>query len=165
MYIAFPTISAYDGCGLMGKVYTSTTLAFSKGAISMVVFSPNGTQEFYSFDFADALCPPASLSTSHSISILGQTGYNPIISPPAGITDIDPTWNQNCRIPAFQGNDPPFALTPASNLSPGPTSVVPVVYPTPASPSSKPSALPIKTDPPKPSTQMFSPQSPSPVVN
>ena len=102
VYIAFPTISAFDYCGILGSVHTSVTLGFPPGALSTVVFNEKG-ENFYPFDFADAHCPPASLSGTNYLSIVGQTGYNPVISPPAGLTLIDPAWNANCRAADFQG--------------------------------------------------------------
>lgn len=135
MYIAFPTISASDGCGILGNVHTSTTLGFPEGAISIVRFL-NQTQSYYPFDFADALCPPSALNIFETYSILGQTGYNPVISPPAALTLLDPAWVAQCEVAAFQANDPPYALQPATNQSPSPTSVDPIVSATPASPSS-----------------------------
>lgn len=101
-YIAFPTISAFDYCGILGSVHTSVTLGFPPGALSTIAFNKNGS-ETYSFDFADAHCPPASLEGTNYLSIVGQTGYNPVISPPAGLTLIDPAWNANCHAADFQG--------------------------------------------------------------
>ena len=130
VYIAFPTISAADNCGLLGSVHTSVTLSFPPGEISTYVGN-----SVYDFDFADALCPPASVLDVDHISIVGSA-YRPIISPPAGLTSIDPEWVWQCQAAAFQGNDPPFALTPQANLSPFTTlTSAAQALPTPAKPS------------------------------
>ncbi|MCJ1479663.1 hypothetical protein MMC13_008349 [Lambiella insularis] len=93
----------------------------------------------------------------------GQSGYNPIIAPPSkAITDLNPAWGGLCFIAGFQGNDPPFALTPQSNLSPSPTSVEPPVFATPASPNSAVLALPQQTGGP---TTVFTPQTATHLAN
>ena len=101
------------------------------------------------FDFKDAQCPPTTLGPYDLISIIGQTKYNPIISPPEGLTTIDPAWAAACYAAAFQGNDPPFALKPESNLVPSPTSVAPLPTATPASPISNIPAIPKQTNLPR----------------
>ena len=71
---------------------------------------------------------------SQYFSIIGQAGYNPIISSPEGLTRIDPAWNANCRVAPFQGSDPPKALQPASDLMPLTTSADLEVVATPVKP-------------------------------
>ena len=133
--------------------------------MSTVVFFQDSTI-YKPFNFADAHCPPSDLQGNETYSIVGQTGYNPIISPPARITDIDPAWIQLCRAAAFQGNDPPYALAPAGNPDPSPTHVDPIVTATPASPSSAIPAIPVKTDPPIDSVVAWTPQpATSPVID
>ncbi|MCJ1392685.1 mucin 5B, oligomeric mucus gel-forming [Xylographa bjoerkii] len=155
IYLVFPTISAVDACGLIGSIHTSTTIGFAPDDVSSVALV-GGTTAFGVFDPADAQCPPLD-ATVPLYSIIGQTGYNPIISPPAGLTLLDPAWAGGCVIAEFQGNDPPFALIPQSNLSPT-TSRPPGPINTPASPSSGIPAIPVQTNPPK-TTTMFTPQS------
>jgi len=93
---------------------------------------------YSAFNFADARCPPASISGLGYWTVLGGEGesYNPVISPPAGLTLIDPAWNQLCTAAPFQGYDPPYALVPESNLGPDPTPAGPVATTAPASPNS-----------------------------
>ncbi|MCJ1377736.1 hypothetical protein MMC17_000832 [Xylographa soralifera] len=154
-YIAFPTISAYDGCGILGNVHTSVTLGVAPGDLSSIIFQNYGTIT-QSFDFADAQCPPSSLNGSNTYSIIGQTGYNPIIAAPSAVlTNLDPAWGGLCFIAGFQGNDPPFALSPQSALLPSLTSVDPIIIATPASPSSAFPTLAQQTLRP---TTMFTPQ-------
>ncbi|MCJ1438064.1 hypothetical protein MMC27_007451 [Xylographa pallens] len=158
-YIAIATISAYDDCGVIGDAHTSVTLGYAPGQLSTFIFGGGAETLTSSFDFADAQCLPASLSDqTYGYTVVGHNGeYNPVISPPADLTLLDPKWNVNCLGAAFQGVDPPFALVPQSVLVPNPTPVSPVVTITPAIPSSSIPAVPIQTGIPKTST-MFSPQ-------
>ncbi|MCJ1395104.1 Mucin-21 [Xylographa bjoerkii] len=152
-YIVFPTISAADECGLVGSIHTDVTFPVAAGQLSTVIASQNVYSTF-PFDFADALCPPASVADDFHISFIGQ-GYRPIIAPPAGLTSIDPAWVSFCGVgDPFQGNDPPYALTPAANLSPSTT--IPSALPdkTSASPSSAIPSMPAQTS----TTAMFVPQ-------
>ena len=137
-YIAFPTISAADMCDTVGNVYTDITLAVASGQLSTVV----GYSTF-EFDFADALCPPASVAEVNHISFIGQ-GYRPVIAPFPGITHIDPQWI-SCGAADFQGNDPPSALVPKNGLSPFTTPSDAPAKPTAASPSSGVPAIPAQT--------------------
>ncbi|MCJ1402626.1 mucin 5B, oligomeric mucus gel-forming [Xylographa trunciseda] len=152
-YIVFPTISAADECGLVGTIHTDVTFPVADGQLSTVIASQNIYSTF-PFDFADALCPPASVADEFHISFVGQ-GYRPIIAPPPGLTSIDPAWVSFCGVgDPFQGNDPPYALTPAANLSPSTT--IPSALPdkTSASPSSAIPSMPAQTS----TTPMFVPQ-------
>ncbi|MCJ1284959.1 hypothetical protein MMC26_004296 [Xylographa opegraphella] len=152
-YIVFPTISAADECGLVGSIHTDVTFPVADGQLSTVIASQN----FYStfpFDFADALCPPASVADDFHVSFIGQ-GYRPIIAPPPGLTSIDPAWVSFCGVgDPFQGNDPPYALTPAANLSPSTTLPSALPDETAASPSSAIPSMPVQTS----SSAMFVPQ-------
>ncbi|MCJ1396931.1 hypothetical protein MMC11_000123 [Xylographa trunciseda] len=161
IYIVFPTISAVDACGILGSVHTSTTIGFAPNDVSSVALV-GGTTAFNVFNPADAQCPPLD-ATVPLYSIIGQTGYNPIISPPAGLTLLDPAWAGGCVIAEFQGNDPPFALIPQTNLSPT-TTLHPGPINTPASPSSAIPAIPAQTQPPNTAT-MFSPHSATASLN
>ncbi|MCJ1318272.1 hypothetical protein MMC15_003600 [Xylographa vitiligo] len=106
-----------------------------------------------------AQCLPASLSDlTIRYTVVGSNGeYNPVISPPADLTPLDPKRNVNCQGAAFQGVDPPHALVPQSVLRPDPTPVSPVVTSKPASPGSGIAAMPVQTAIPKTSA-LFSPQ-------
>ncbi|MCJ1380810.1 hypothetical protein MMC17_003919 [Xylographa soralifera] len=152
-YVVFPTISAADECGLVGSIHTDVTFPVADGQLSTVIASQN----FYStfpFDFADALCPPASVAEDFHISFVGQ-GYRPIIAPPPGLTSIDPAWVSFCGVgDPFQGNDPPYALTPAANLSPSTTLPSALPDKTSASPSSAIPSMPVQTS----TSAMFVPQ-------
>lgn len=65
-----------DQCGILGKVHTSTTLGSPEGALSSLMYH-EGILNVYPFDFKDALCPPESMTKSHTYSFIGKTGYNP----------------------------------------------------------------------------------------
>ena len=96
VYIAFPSIEAADECGFIGATHTSVLLSYEPSQLSTAVIRDLYSTEYFPFDFADAQCPPASLSTMNAFTPLGLSGqYNPIISPPAGLTLLDPNWNQN----------------------------------------------------------------------
>ncbi|KAI9876892.1 MAG: hypothetical protein M1830_005373 [Pleopsidium flavum] len=147
IYIVFPTIHAADECGYIGSVHKSVTRAFAPDQISTAVVLNDASTLYFPFDYADAQCPPSSLSALNAWTILGQAGnYNPVISPPSGLSLIDPTWNQLCEAAPFQGNDPPHALMPAANLVPSTTNVNdPLPTATPASPIRSVSVLPERT--------------------
>ena len=162
-----------DGCGTLGSVHTSVTLAFAPDELSTVVIkpqsvthlstvnetfvsttqlltvesdSPDYTSEYFVFDFANAYCPPSSLSTMSLWTVIGANGnYNPLISPPAGLTMLDVAWNQLCSAAPFQGNDPPYALLPATNLIAMTTSVHVVATATSADSGSVTPSLPSST--------------------
>ena len=153
VYIAYPTILAQDNCGTLGSVHTSITLGYPPEEISTVVWSENYSQ-YYRFNFSDAHCLPTSLQDS-AISIIGQTGYNPILAPLPNLTLLDPAWNADCVAALFQANDPPHAITPAANLSPWSTTVDPIPLSTPASPSSGLPTIPKQTDPPASPTASY----------
>ena len=139
-------------------MHTSVTLPVTPGQLSSVILGQDGELTSFSFDFADALCPPASLLDDYHISFIGQ-GYRPIIQPPQQITSIDPLWAYNCQLgDGFQGNDPPYALTPAANLDPKTTVQPPVPQSTPADPSSAISSPPTQTTPTANSMTVFAPQ-------
>ena len=54
---------------------------------------------------------PSSLSSRGVWTVIGLDGaYNPIISPPSILTNLDSAWNYKCSAGPFQGNDPPIAL-------------------------------------------------------
>ena len=144
VYVAFPTISARDNCGTLGSIHTSVTLGYAPEDISTGVWE-DGYFSYFRFNFSDAQCPPAS---QNALSIVGQTGYNPFISPLPNLSLLDPAWNAQCFAANFQGNDPPHALVPANNLSPFTTSLDPTVTIMPASPSSGVPVLPIQTEEP-----------------
>ena len=79
VYIAFPQISATDGCGLIGSVYTQKILGFAPGELSTAVINASAaisalTPQYFPFDFRYALCPPASLEAMDHISFVGQQG-------------------------------------------------------------------------------------------
>ena len=170
VYIVFPTINAADFCGYIGSVHTSVTLSFPPEQIFTAILFDTWNTSYYPFNFADAQCPPSSLTAVNEWINIGISGnYNPVISAPAGLSMLDPAWNQDCILAPFQGNDPPYALVPASNPVPDPTTTAPVNIPTPATPISGFSALPKQTestkDPalPKETEATKDPASPPPI--
>ena len=72
-------------------------MAVAPGQLSTVVGYSS-----YVFDFADALCPPASVAEVDHISFIGQ-GYRPVIAPFSAINHVDPQW-VSCYAAPFQGN-------------------------------------------------------------
>ena len=84
------------------------------------------------------------------------------------MTNIDPAWTALCDAGAFQGNDPPIALTPVGNLVASTTSQDPKQTSDPASPSPSLQIPPAKTTPattlavnPTPQSEVQSPVDPS----
>ncbi|KAL9117024.1 MAG: hypothetical protein Q9187_006443 [Circinaria calcarea] len=151
--VYYDAFSAYDntadtachGNSFMG-VHTSVTLAFDPSELSTAIILNEARTEFFPFDFTDAQCPPSSLSLIDAWTPLGLDGiYNPVVSAPPGLTLLDPNWNQDCVLAPFQGNDPPYALVPATNIVAGPTEVSPAITATPASPNSGIPLVPIQT--------------------
>ena len=151
VYIAFPTISAADLCGNLGEVHTSTTIGFQPDELSTGVFvSPYASLTYEPFDFRYADCPPPSLTGAQFATVIGLNGvYNPLLSPPAELTSIDPKWNANCYAAAFQGNDPPYAITPQSVLA-QPTFAPPAPISTKASPAAAVTTSASETSSPPP---------------
>ena len=92
-------------------------------------------------------------------------GYRPIIAPIDALTSLDHDWGYNCAVAPFQGNDPPFALTPAVNLAPFTTKSEAPPVTTPASPSSTIQSVPIQTPQPVLSSPASHPQPASTMVN
>ena len=143
-YIVFPTLSAANGCGLLGQVHTSVTYPVAPGDLSTMVGYSS-----YSFDFADALCPPTLIFDVDYISMVGQ-GYKPVIAAISALTSLDREWGYSCAVAPFQGNDPPIALMPTTNLILLTTDPVDQPEKTPASPSSTTQPIPVQTAPPAP---------------
>ncbi|MCJ1403421.1 hypothetical protein MMC11_006644 [Xylographa trunciseda] len=157
VYIAFPTISAFDNCGVLGPVHYNVTRSYPPDQISTLVFPETTTPGTYQFDFADAVCPPSSLNNQFwtVVGVNGGSAYDPVIAPPADLTLIDPQWNANCFAAPFQGSDPPYALEPAPNLDPSPTSLSPTLVAA-ADPASGVPSIPVQT--PRPTNTIFSPE-------
>lgn len=148
VYIAFPTMSAFDNCAVLGEVHTSVTLSFHPQNMSTVVLRMYGQRidaTTLPFDFADAQCPPSWLGVS-TLSFVGQIGYNPLIAPPPDLTLIDPAWNR-CLAADFQGFDPPRILVPASNLAAPVSSEDSVIATIAASPIPSVKSPPVQTSP------------------
>ncbi|KAI9871860.1 MAG: hypothetical protein M1830_002369, partial [Pleopsidium flavum] len=151
IYVAFHNVYATDSCGLLGLYHTSVTLAFAPGELSTLVnptgFGPGfgGAQpQAMMLDVADLQCP-----TSAALDGAGYDGpehYKPILSAPSKLLHLDPSWH-GCVVDKFQGVDPPRVLTPAVALDPATSTKDLEMKPTPASPSSIPTALPKETDP------------------
>ena len=135
-YIITDIFLSTSVCGNLGEVHTSTTIGFQPDELSTGVFvSPYASLTYEPFDFRYADCPPPLLSGAQFATVIGLNGvYNPLLSPPAELTSIDPKWNANCYAAAFQGNDPPYAITPQSVMV-QPTFAPPVPISTKASPA------------------------------
>ncbi|KAI9880539.1 MAG: hypothetical protein M1830_002579 [Pleopsidium flavum] len=149
IYVAFHNVYATDSCGLLGLYHTSVTLAFAPGELSTLV-NPSGlgpgfgSGEPMMLDVADLQCP--SFAALHGAGYRQPEEYKPILSAPSKLLHLDPSWH-DCQVDLYQGVDPPRILTPAVALDPATSTKDPDMKPTPASPSSIPTALPKETDP------------------
>ncbi|MCJ1287667.1 mucin 5B, oligomeric mucus gel-forming [Xylographa opegraphella] len=145
IYVAFPTVSAVDGCGLVGPPVTSLTLAFAPGELSTIANqNPGpGVRTSLAFDPADMPCGPHSGANGFLPSAANLSSYLPIIALPSKLVSYRPDWaSLGCDNDIWQGQDPPYALTAQS----------PVV------PASSP-ALVVTQDPPVPATTRAVPAS------
>ena len=150
----FPSVYALDACGLRGPNITSLTLALAPGELSSVVGRGPGPQSLRKvttlpFNFADMPCGPGNTTVVNQFLPNGgqQTLYQPILAAPSKLIDMEPLW-KGCHQDYWQGQDPPFALTPAPALVPATFSVDPVIPTTSAAPSPSIPALPIDTGSP-----------------
>ena len=151
VYIAIPTIAAYDDCGQVGSVHTSTTLAFDPGELSTIL-RPRSSLDSSSFNLADAWCLPSATSGEHLLSVTGNRGLYPFVDFLPGLSLIDPVWNTaNCFVDNHQWILPPYALESASNILFSTTSIDPTATTMPASPSFY-TSIPMETNPMTPVT-------------
>ncbi|MCJ1436806.1 hypothetical protein MMC27_006188 [Xylographa pallens] len=138
IYVAFPTVSAVDGCGLVGAPVTSLTLAFAPGELSTIANqNPGpGVRTSLAFDPADMPCGPRNGENGFLPNPVNVSSYLPIIALPSKLLAYRPDWaTLSCDNDIWQGQDPPFALTPQPQGMP------------PSTP-----ALSVTQDPPLPKT-------------
>ncbi|MCJ1409061.1 hypothetical protein MMC19_003138 [Ptychographa xylographoides] len=152
IYVAFPTISGVDGCGQVGPIITSLTLAFAPGELSSVTGANPGPVQGTTvvFNPADLPCGPNNGTNEFLPDPVNATSYLPLIALPSKLLALRPDW-ASCTNDFWEGQDPPYALSPATGLgglpapSAWPTSGAPVPDSTPASPASSAIAPPAST--------------------
>ena len=152
MYIVFPLVSASDQCGQVGPAYTSLTLAFAPGELSTMLYygaPPDDPYGMYAvssrvLDTNDLPCGPADKAGNWDVQTDYITDYQPLVALPTKLKQLVPAWS-SCYGNAFQGQDPPRTLSPATILVPQPTIVDNHPQPTPATPSPPIPPLPTKT--------------------
>ena len=137
IYVVFPFVTASDGCGLVGDSIINLTLSFAPGELSTLGKPPASfLSTFYpddagigpdlaeaagppavtrSFDPADMPCGP--MSGSNYFQYHTALSYEPVFALPQKLRNLRPDWDR-CVEDGWDGQDPPFALTPAENLDP-----------------------------------------------
>ena len=131
VYVGFSQLGARDRCGTIGSNIDYTMLSFLPGELSTLQapdWQRNGIAASLtrSFNFADLPCPPQDVLIADQYKPGPGNPYRPVLAAPSKLKGLQPGWS-NCNIEAaFQGIDPPRALTPDSVI---------VAEPTPASPN------------------------------
>ena len=117
-------------------MFTSVTFSFAPGELSTGGLRGPSTAPFNFYDYP---CPPPD-KAAFPYEYQGQP-YRPQIVPPPQLYDLDPVFT-SCFLYPGECFDPPYALTPASSLSPftpsvplGSPALTPAPGPKPTSPS------------------------------
>ncbi|MCJ1378915.1 hypothetical protein MMC17_002014 [Xylographa soralifera] len=154
IYVAFPTVSAVDGCGLVGPPVTSLTLAFAPGELSTIANqNPGpGVRTSLAFNPADLPCGPLNGANGFLPNPVNVSSYLPIIALPSKLLAYRTDWaTMGCDHDIWQGQDPPYALTPQFQVMPASTPALsvtqdpPVIATTSAVPASTFASLPSST--------------------
>lgn len=95
-------------------------------------------------DTNDLPCGPADKAGNWDVQDDYITDYQPLVALPTKLKQLVPAWS-SCYGNAFQGQDPPRTLSPATILVPQPTIVDNHPQPAPAMPSPPIPPLPTKT--------------------
>ena len=112
-YVVFQTIEAGDQCGPVGGKYTTITWLFAPGELSTIEGRGGPTK---SFNFADLLCPPASVSSADWYNYKPGQPHKPLIAAVPQLFQLNPLF-ENCSVDIYGGYNPPYALTPAAVLA------------------------------------------------
>ncbi|MCJ1291670.1 Muc22p [Xylographa carneopallida] len=130
IYVAFPTVSAIDGCGPVGPPVTSLTLAFAPGELSTIANqNPGpGVRTTLAFNPADLPCGPRNNGANGFLpNPVNVSSYLPIIALPSKLLAYRSDWaTLGCDQDIWEGQDPPFALTPQSQALPAASPAVTV---------------------------------------
>ncbi|MCJ1472084.1 hypothetical protein MMC13_000731 [Lambiella insularis] len=137
-YVIFANVTAENPCGYQGSIITAITIAFGPNELSTWVNGDyNGSIQ--SLNFADFNGCPQTYNSDNPTSCLPYLAFGTTLA-----STFQPAWSTcSFRDPILP--DPPFALIPASNLLPKPTSADPIATSTPAKSASYLTALPIET--------------------
>ena len=152
VYIGFPLVSASDSCGSVGPTLTSLILAFAPGELSTMLYygaPPDDPYGMYAvssrvLDTNDLPCGPLDKDGNWNVQGGFDTDYQPLVELPTKLQQLVPAWS-SCYGNAFQGQDPPRALSPGTRLTPESTTVHANPQPTPAAPSPPIPSLPVET--------------------
>ncbi|MCJ1404251.1 hypothetical protein MMC11_007476 [Xylographa trunciseda] len=145
VYVAFPTVSGLDECGLVGPPITALTLAFAPGELSTITDQNPGPVpgSTVAFNPADLPCGPINGTNGFLPNPVNVSSYLPIIALPSKLLAYRPEWaSLNCVNDIWEGQDPPYALIPQSQVMPASTPALsvtndpPVPETTPAVPAS-----------------------------
>ena len=120
MYIIVPAISAGNAYQRVGNAYTDVTFSLAKGELSTIEGQDQATRPY---QFADLPCPPSDVASRDSWfynTVYNPTRpYQPRISIPAEVTNVDPAWSSCTSTAQYQGFDPPTAV-PSVDAPEGP---------------------------------------------
>ncbi|MCJ1388752.1 Muc22p [Xylographa bjoerkii] len=145
IYVAFPTVSGVDECGLVGPPITGLTLAFAPGELSTITNQNPGPVpgSTVAFNPADLPCGPVNGTNGFLPNPANVSSYLPIIALPSKLLAYRPEWaSLNCVNDIWEGQDPPYALSPQSQVMPASTLALsvtqnsPIPETTPAVPAS-----------------------------
>ena len=125
-YVLFRTVEASDLCGPVGGKYTSVLVSFTPGELSTVEEDANGVFTTVPFNPSDLPCAPLAVqSLDWADPAPGLAPFQPVLAPVSQLYELDSRF-AGCAFAAWQGIDPPWALNPASALTPYTTQVDPV---------------------------------------
>ncbi len=125
IYLIVPAISAGNSHRQVGNAYSSVTFSLAPGELSTIAGQNDATK---AYDFADLPCPPSGVATSdwwfYNPSYNPGRPYEPRISIPPEVTNLDPAWSSCTATAQYQGFDPAISLPTANGMSgPGPGGV------------------------------------------
>ena len=125
-YVLFRTVEATDLCGAVGGKYTSVFVSFAPGELSTVEEVGDMVFTTVPFDPSDLPCAPLAVESMDWVDPApGLAPYQPVLAPVSQLYELDPRF-AGCDFAAWQGIDPPWALTPVSALTPHTTQADPV---------------------------------------
>ncbi|MCJ1420146.1 hypothetical protein MMC32_006503 [Xylographa parallela] len=185
VYLNYAAVSAINSCGVLGGgLRAGPMITLASDAVSSLIGDGYSFTAAQSFNFANLNYPYAWAAYTDALGdcyprgsgcqfeVAG--GYNPYISLPQQLRDLDPAW-AHCTIAPDSGSwDPPYALQPVGGTLTPPSPVYtqgPMVGATPVSPIAQSTlvSVPIATaadalPQPKPWTPVAVPE-PTPANN